>query len=133
MLALLERSGFAALDTKKILEIGCGKGYWLPEFIKWGAQPENVSGVDLLSDRVGEARKLCPDAVRIHRENAIELCFPDTAFDLVLQFTVFSSILDPGMKAQMASEMMRVVKTDGLILWYDHHVNNPWNLEMFGV
>jgi hypothetical protein len=29
------------------------------------------------------------------------------------------------MKQQMAAEMLRVVKREGLILWYDYHVNNP--------
>jgi len=37
------------------------------------------------------------------------------------------------MKQQMASEMLRVVKDDGLILWYDYHVNNPWNPDVRGV
>ena len=43
LLTLLRRHGFALLDTSKILEIGCGTGYWLREFIKWGARPERQS------------------------------------------------------------------------------------------
>src|SRR5262249_32502074 len=49
------------------------------------------------------------------------------------QSTVFTSVLDASMKHQMASEMLRVVKDDGLILWYDYHVNNPWNPDVRGV
>src|SRR5262245_5648861 len=64
LLTLLRRHGFALLDTYKMLEIGCGTGYWLREFIKWGARPENIAGVDLLPDRVTEAKKLCPEAVQ---------------------------------------------------------------------
>src|SRR6266498_1179090 len=63
VLALLKRYSFGSLTTKNILEIGCGKGHWLRDFIKWGAQPENISGVDLLADRVAEARQLCPESV----------------------------------------------------------------------
>jgi hypothetical protein len=33
----------------------------------------------------------------------------------------------------MAAEMLRVVKPTGLILWYDYHVNNPWNKDVRGV
>ena len=33
----------------------------------------------------------------------------------------------------MAAEMLRVVKPTGLILWYDYHVNNPWNSDVQGV
>jgi hypothetical protein len=53
--------------------------------------------------------------------------------DLILQSTVYSSVLDPATKGQMASEMLQVVKEDGLILRYDYHVNNPWNPALPGV
>jgi ubiquinone/menaquinone biosynthesis C-methylase UbiE len=98
LLVLLQRYGFASFDSKKILEIGCGTGYWLREFIKWGAQPEDIVGVDLLPNRVARAKQLCPEAVRIQCGSAAQLAFPDATFDLVLQSTVFTSILDPGMK-----------------------------------
>jgi len=133
LLTLLKRNGLAPLHTKKILEIGCGTGYWLREFIKWGARPENITGLDLLVDRVTEARYLCPETVKIVYGNAAELAFPDATFDLVVQSTVFTSVLDAIMKQQMASEMLRVVKDDGLILWYDYHVNNPWNPDVRGI
>jgi ubiquinone/menaquinone biosynthesis C-methylase UbiE len=133
ILALLKRHGFAPLGAKKILEIGCGTGYWLREFIKWGARPENTAGIDLLSDRVAEARRLCPETVRIRCGNAAELDFPGATFDLVLQSTVFTSVLDPSLKKQIAAEMLRVVKGDSLILWYDYHANNPWNPDVRGV
>lgn len=58
LLGLLKRYGHESLQEKKIAEIGCGTGYWLREFIKWGARPENVSGIDLLPNRVAEARRL---------------------------------------------------------------------------
>jgi SAM-dependent methyltransferase len=133
LLTLLQRHGFAFLDTYKILEIGCGTGYWLREFIKWGARPENIAGVELLSDRVTEAKKLCPETVQVQCGSAAALAFPSATFDLVLQSTVFISVLDASMKQQMAAEMPRVVKRDGLILWYDYHVNNPWNADVRGI
>jgi SAM-dependent methyltransferase len=133
LLALLKRYDFAPLAAKKMLEIGCGTGYWLREFIKWGARPENITGVDLLPDRVAEARRLCPGEVRVECGSAAKLSFVDATFDLVLQSTVFTSVLDPAMKQQMASEMLRVMKGDGLILWYDYHVNNLWNPDVRGV
>jgi SAM-dependent methyltransferase len=133
ILTLLRRHGFAALNAKRILEIGCGAGYWLREFIKWGARPENITGVDLLPGLVAEAQRLCPSDVQIRCDSAAKLAFPDATFDLVLQSTVFTSILDADVKQQIAAEMMRVVKKEGLILWYDYHVNNPWNPDVRGV
>jgi len=133
ILALLKRHGFDPLRTKKILEIGCGAGYWLREFVKWGARPENVFGVELLPGLVGEAKNLCPSTIKIDCGSAAELAFPDAIFDLVFQSTVFTSILDAGMKRSIASEMIRVIKKDGLILWYDYRVNNPRNPDVRGV
>lgn len=133
MLAALEQHGFASLDTMNILEIGCGTGYWLREFIKWGARPENIVGVDLLSDRAAIARQLCPETVRIECGSATTLGFPEASFDLVLQSTVFSSVLDYSIRRQVASEMLRVLKANGAILWYDFHVNNPRNRDVQGM
>jgi ubiquinone/menaquinone biosynthesis C-methylase UbiE len=133
LLTLLKRHALAPLHTKKILEVGCGTGYWLRAFIQWGARPEHITGIDLLVDRVAEARALCPEAVSIVYGNAAALAFPDATFDLIVQSTVFTSVLDTSMQQQMASEMLRVMKEDGCILWYDYHVNNPWNPDVRGV
>jgi ubiquinone/menaquinone biosynthesis C-methylase UbiE len=133
LLALLRRYDCENLAAKKILDVGCGTGQWLYDFIKWGARPENITGIDLLPDRVTRARRLCSPAVRIQCASAAELPFSDARFDLVLQATVFTSILDPDLKRRVANEMMRVVKPEGLILWYDYHVNNPWNHDVRGV
>src|SRR5688572_22421140 len=133
LLAVLKRNGFASLDSKKILEIGCGTGHWLRELIKWGARPEHISGIDLLPDRVAEAKRLSPERLSVQACSAVNLACPDATFDLVLQATVFTSVLDSTMRQQMASEMLRAVKDDGLILWYDYHVNNPWNPDVRGV
>jgi ubiquinone/menaquinone biosynthesis C-methylase UbiE len=92
-----------------------------------------VAGIDLLEDRVAVARRLCPSEIKIEWASAAKLECPDESFDLVLQSTVFTSILDASLKQQVASEMMRVVKRQGLILWYDYHVNNPWNTDVRGV
>jgi ubiquinone/menaquinone biosynthesis C-methylase UbiE len=132
-LAALKREGLLSLESKRILEIGCGTGHWLREFVKWGALPEHITGVDLLPDKVATARKLCPEQVAILCGNATRLALPDEAFDLVFQSTVFTSMLDADMKRQVASEMRRVVKRDGLILWYDFFADNPWNAEVRGI
>lgn len=133
MLRLLHQHGVQSLDEQSILEIGCGKGFWLREFIKWGAQPKNVTGIELLPGRVEEAKQLCPEGVHIENGSAIDLPFRDEQFDVVLQSTVFSSVLDPEMKIRIAREMVRVMKKHGCIIWYDFHVNNPWNSDVRGV
>jgi ubiquinone/menaquinone biosynthesis C-methylase UbiE len=133
ILDLLKNSGFGNLKERKILEVGCGAGFWLREFIKWGANPPNLHGIDLIPDRIAHAKNLCPAAVTLRCGNAESLNFSDGFFDLLLQSTVFTSILDYKMKQRIASEMLRVLKPDGLILWYDYHINNPWNPDVRGV
>jgi ubiquinone/menaquinone biosynthesis C-methylase UbiE len=133
LLAVLAERGYASLANARILEVGCGTGYWLRQFVNWGAQPENISGVDLLPERIDEARSFCPAGISLMHENATQLSAADGAFDLVLQSTVFTSILDPQMKQQIAREMIRVLSPKGFILWYDFHVDNPWNPDVRGV
>jgi ubiquinone/menaquinone biosynthesis C-methylase UbiE len=132
-LRLFSRHGCAPLTGKKILEIGCGTGELLREFIKWGARPENIVGIELLPERVAEAIELCPQSMEIQQGNAAKLQFPDNAFDVVVQSTVFTSVLDAQIKRQMASEMRRVLRPDGIIIWYDYFVNNPRNPDVRGV
>src|SRR5437899_10103309 len=57
LLERLTRYGFMPIYGKRVLEVGCGSGSWLREFIQWGARPEHVYGVDLLPDRIAAARR----------------------------------------------------------------------------
>ena len=132
-LRLLSVYNFTHLETKKILEIGCGSGGLLRDFVNWGANPENITGIDLLADRVNEARRVCAANIQVDQGNAARLNLPDEHFDLVVQSTVFTSVLDSAMKKQMAGEMCRVLKPAGLILWFDYHMNNPRNPDVKGV
>ena len=133
VLALLAKHPKVSLDEMKILEIGCGTGFWLREFIKWGARPENTVGLDLLPDRLEECRRLCPAEVTLQCDSASSIEMRDASFDLVLQSTVFSSVLDRATKQQIAREMVRVLRAEGIILWYDFFVNNPNNPDVRGI
>lgn len=133
VLSALRRSGAGPMAPKQILEIGCGNGYWLRDFIKWGARPENLTGMDLLPDRVAEARRLCPPGVRLQCGSVAHLPFPTGRFDVVVQSTVFTSVLSAEVRRQAAKEMIRVLRPGGLIIWYDFHVDNPWNRDVRAV
>ena len=61
------------------------------------------------------------------------ITWPDQSFDLVTQFTVFTSILDPALKRAIAREMLRVLRPTGAILWFDFRVGNPRNSQVRGV
>ncbi len=131
LLSLLRRKGCSTLTDKRILEIGCGSGGVLRELLWLGAKPSLLNGVELLDWRLAEAKTATPHLNLINADGRY-LPYADRSFDLVLQFTVFSSILDDQMKASIAAEMMRVVKPDGLIIWYDFWLN-PKNDQTRGI
>lgn len=133
VLNLLRKTSSRVISAGRILEVGCGTGLWIRDLIRWGADPGHITGVELLQERVLEAQRLCPAGVSVHCGNAATLVFPDNAFDLVIQSTVFTSILDGEVRRELAREMLRVLKPEGIILWYDFHVNNPWNANVRGV
>ncbi|PYP95857.1 MAG: SAM-dependent methyltransferase, partial [Gemmatimonadetes bacterium] len=115
------------LGGKRILDVGCGTGYWMQRLIAWGAQPDHVAGIDLLRDRVRRAGPRCPRDIGLFCGSAGALPFRSARFDLVLQFQVLTSILDPDLRRCVADEMVRVLAPEGAILWYDFNVPNPRN------
>lgn len=133
VLDLLHRKITAPLASQKILDLGCGEGRWLGRFIQWGAQPENLAGIDLLPERIAVARESCPPQIRLLCGNAGQLPFASESLDLITSFTVFSSILDLRLKSAIASEMQRVLRPGGLIFWHDFFLNNPTNPDVRGV
>lgn len=112
---LLSRSAPPA----RILEIGCGGGGVLLELedITGAARRGGtIVGVDLLCDRLVTARH---GGGIVAQADGRLLPFPDGTFDLVVTFTVFSSILDRKIRSEVASEVRRVLRPDGHLLWYD--------------
>jgi len=68
-----------SLEGKRVLEIGCGTGYWLRAFLQWGALPENVFGIDCCPKEFNRPKALslrCSLGVR----SATALTFPEASF-----------------------------------------------------
>jgi ubiquinone/menaquinone biosynthesis C-methylase UbiE len=130
--AALKRASLFPLRERRIADIGCGWGWWLLEFIQWGAEPARLAGIDLIPERIDYARRRLPQA-DLHIGGAHKLPWPDASYDLVTQFTVFSSMLDPSLKRAVAAEMLRILKPAGAILWFDLRVNNPANSTYRGI
>jgi ubiquinone/menaquinone biosynthesis C-methylase UbiE len=128
---LLARHVNGDWDALRVLDVGCGRGNELAKFVGYGAAARNLFGVDLLGDRVREGREKF-SALQFTCGNAATLPYPDAAFDLVLQFTVFTSILDDALRRRIASEMVRVLEPRGAILWYDYRLN-PTNPQTRGI
>jgi SAM-dependent methyltransferase len=119
------------LDARSVLDVGCGSGQQLAEFLQWG-RGCSLHGIDLVEDRILAARARLASA-DLCVGDACRLPWPNATFDVVTQFTVFTSVRDKDMKRQIASEMLRVSKPDGLILWCDFRYNNPRNSNVRGI
>jgi ubiquinone/menaquinone biosynthesis C-methylase UbiE len=131
LLRSLSNSGINKLSDKKILEVGCGNGRALVEYLLLGAQAKNTFGIDLLVDRVRQAQQILPGS-GIGCADGQNLPFPNQYFDLILQYTAFSSILNEQIRALMATEMLRTMRNDGIIVWYDFWIN-PTNPHTKGI
>ncbi len=132
ILDLLRKFNFLKLSDKKILDVGCGTGEILRDFIQYSAKPKYLYGIDLLEDRIEIAEDASPN-INFKYGNASNLPYEDKFFDIVLQFTVFTSILKKEIKKDIAKEMLRVLKQEGIIIWYDFRYNNPRNPDVKGI
>ncbi|MCC7446402.1 MAG: class I SAM-dependent methyltransferase [Anaerolineae bacterium] len=127
VLRLLRQMGLYTLADKRVLEVGCGRGGVLLEHLAYGAQPHLLYGTDLLEDRVQDARRLLPH-VSLSVSDGQRLPYRSNSFDLVVQYTMLSSILDDAIQINIANEMRRVLcKPQGAVIWYDFWLNpvNP--------
>lgn len=116
------------LQDKKLLDLGCGCGFELNNLIKYGLNPKNLYGIDIRAEAIFYAKNKNPN-INFILADARYLPFKNCYFDLEMQYTMFSSILNLEDRKIIAKEMVRVLKNSGLILWYDFFVNNPFNKE----
>ncbi len=119
------------LQNIRILDVGCGDGNVLRRLLLLGARPENLCGIDLIEERICRARAISPNICFLVGD-AGALPFEGATWDMVLLFTVISSILDHEAQRRVASEAMRVLKPRGAVLWYDFWVN-PMNSDTEGI
>src|SRR6266566_3800855 len=128
----LRKAGFFPLEKRRILDVGCGTGENLAAFADWGANPQNLFGIDLILDRIRAARRNSP-RITFQLANAEALPFADRTFDLVAVFTVFTSILNHQMAVNSCREINRILSAGGAVLWYDFRMDNPFNRHVRGM
>ena len=133
LVKILRKNFLYDLSNLKTMEIGCGQGANLLKFIELGFKPENLFGIELLRERVLNARKILPSEVTIIEGDALNLKFESGTFDIILQSTVFSSIMNEEFKKRLAEKIFDFLKPGGGILWYDFIYNNPKNTDVKGI
>lgn len=133
IIATLRRCGPSAFDTMRALEVGCGMGSNLLELLHIGFDPARLVGIELLPERAAKARCRLPAATEIIEGDALRVNLEPATFDIVYVSVVFSSLLDAGFQAQLATRMWDWVRPGGGVLWYDFLYDNPRNKDVKGV
>jgi SAM-dependent methyltransferase len=133
--ALRRWTGECGLNPRdaRVLEIGCGSGGNLAALIRLGFTPANLSGVELIEERAAEARRQLPADVQLIGGDALEVQLAPASFDVVMLFTVFTSLLDEDYRRRLAAHVWRLVKAGGGVLWYDFCFDNPRNPDVRGI
>lgn len=117
----------ADLAHKRVLDVGCGVGFWLIEFARHGAT--DISGVDLSPRSVELARLHCQAhkvTAAIEVANAESLGFPDGSFDHVNCHGVVHHTVNPEAAVR---EIHRVVKKGGtatIAVYYRNALLRHW-------
>lgn len=117
----------------RAVEVGCGAGGNLLDLLRLGLMPQHLSGIELLPERLAAARAALPEGVRLLAGDASKADIAPASQDLVLQSTVFSSILDDALQQRVADAMWAWLKPGGAVVWYDFTVNNPRNPDVRGM
>ena len=133
MLRRFKRQGLNDLAALRLTEVGCGSGGNLLELLRLGFAPEHLTGLELLPERHAQARHALPAATRVWLGDAMQAAIEPASQDIVLQSTVFSSLLDDAFQQRLADTMWAWLKPGGAVLWYDFTVNNPRNRDVRGV
>jgi SAM-dependent methyltransferase len=129
----LAAQGITDLAPLRVLEVGCGGGGNLLELLRLGCRPEHLQGIELLPERHAQARQVLPAALRLWLGDATTAPVADASQDLVMQSTVFSSLLDDAFQQRLADALWRWLRPGGAVLWYDFTVDNPRNRDVRGV
>ncbi len=123
-------------DGAKILDVGCGLGY----FLNWIAK-DGVSGVGIDVDFVAlkKARNLYPHLI-FYNESAASLHFGDESFDCVILLNVIEHI-ELKMHNAVLKEIRRVLADDGVFiistidknsLYKRLFINDPTHVKEYG-
>ncbi len=130
---LFRQLGWLDLKQRRLLEVGCGSGINLLEFLRLGFAPQHLAGVEMRPERLALARRVLPKSIKLHGGDASFLDIAPASLDIVFQATVFSSLPDTEARIRLAETIWPWVKPGGGVLWYDRLINDHRQPEVRGL
>lgn len=109
----------AAPPRGRVLDDGCGNGFFLEVLSQRGADAE-LHGIDLSRGMLELASRRLGPSARLARADACRLPFADATFDVVYARGLLHHLPDP---AAGAREAARVLKPGGTLVTLDPHRN----------
>lgn len=109
--------------SEKILEIGCGRGFYLNVLSK--ASPKlDVTGIDLNEKYLSVAKDFINDnKVKLIKADATKLPFKDKSFDRIIATEILEHIPND---EEVISEINRVLKPGGIVMVTVPNKNYPF-------
>ena len=113
-----------------VLDVGCGYGRTLNELHNDGFQ--NLAGVDFSKGMINRGSKMYPHLALTKNDHGL-LPFPDNTFNAVILIAVLTCIWESEEQRKLVSEILRVLKDDGVLYLSDFILNHDQrNIERYG-
>ena len=112
-----------------VVDVGCGDANVARVIERAGGRPRRYVGLDLLHDRLVDARSRTPWA-QLAAARADRLPLRDGVADAVVLSTLVSSIREPWQRASAAREIERITRPGGRVVVYDLRYPSPANREV---
>lgn len=107
------------------MDIGCGNGAIAELLAKQGYQ---VTGIDLNQEAIQKNQERSPEITYLVADCTTQLPFEDGSFDAIVVSFVLVNIIPASLRAQVATELERLVKPGGLIWVNEGTVSEDYQL-----
>ncbi len=104
-----------------ILDVGCGTGVHLEMYQRYGCK---LCGMDASESMIGVARSRLGERAELRLGDATRMEYDPDSFDLVICMLALHE-MDHATRTAAISEMKRVVKSAGRLLFIDFHAGKP--------
>lgn len=124
--SVLSLADVSRLSSGRLLDVGCGTGWWLQTLAARQDIEVPLYGIDILRERVESASRRVPSGTLVVGD-ARALPYESGRFSVVTMLTVLSSLAGEADAAQAMREGWRVLGPGGVLIIWEPRIANPRN------